>query len=444
MLAPASVALIRAAVADLFARAKSRLFGYEVGDKRLMISVVPELSLPGLFAAASAEERARPDEAALVNLKVMAAAYMDAQRERATALVVKEVDAFLREARTGKVTTDVETVLGGRLAELWGKVRGDVRRIVDTELNQAKNLGLLEGIGRINASAGIDDPVVYWVGPNDEHTCAECKRLLLLEDGKTPRVWRMSEVGHAHHKRGDAEPKLGGLHPNCRHSLATLLPGYGFSKGQVSYIGPDHDEYARQRGLEKSESPEWEPLRKDIPTRSFLSEIARFGWVFDRHGGDHDVYVNPSIPGSRPFPLRHMHAKRVDDHHVRNKYAGQLGLKWDHASGGYQADPSHPYAEHYRKMGVLQDRPPIQEPKTWKPEVPHVSVPIGDMVGTAPGTKDWKVVQHYGNLMQGRHHMVPPIRALDNGDGRYLVEDGEEQLVAAKRAGMTHVPVVVV
>jgi hypothetical protein len=35
----------------------------------------------------------------------------------------------------------------------------------------------------------------------------------------------------------------------CRCSLATLMPGYGFDgSGQVKYIGRDHDEYARQRG----------------------------------------------------------------------------------------------------------------------------------------------------------------------------------------------------
>lgn len=35
---------------------------------------------------------------------------------------------------------------------------------------------------------------------------------------------------------------------NCRCSLSFLAPGFGFHNGSVSYVGPDHDEYKKQRG----------------------------------------------------------------------------------------------------------------------------------------------------------------------------------------------------
>jgi hypothetical protein len=101
----------------------------------------------------------------------------------------------------------------------------------------------------------IDDPVVYWVIVRDEHVCGECVRLHMLPDGVTPRCWYLSEVGHGYHKKGQDNPKVGGLHPHCRCSMVTLLPGYGFSaSGNVAFISLNHDEVARQRGVKKSET----------------------------------------------------------------------------------------------------------------------------------------------------------------------------------------------
>jgi hypothetical protein len=74
-----------------------------------------------------------------------------------------------------------------------------------------------------------------------------CRRLHLLDNGKTPRVYKLSEVGHGYHKKGQDDPKLGGLHPHCRCTLVTLMPGFGFDKaGMVKYISRTHDEWAKQ------------------------------------------------------------------------------------------------------------------------------------------------------------------------------------------------------
>lgn len=80
------------------------------------------------------------------------------------------------------------------------------------------------------------------------HNCSECKKLHLLPDEQTPRVWKMSEVGAGYHKKGDPAPKVGGLHPHDRCTIQTLPPGYGFEGGRITYIGKDHDEFAKQRG----------------------------------------------------------------------------------------------------------------------------------------------------------------------------------------------------
>lgn len=243
------VGVIEHAVDHLFDQAKARFLGPGSIDKRIVAAFREDLSLPGLFLAASREERNRPDESLLHSIMRIANGYIEATRQETKAKVVKHVDAFLKDARAKGIKTDMQTVLGGELPEVWGKVTANMRRIIDTESTGARNMGTLDAIVKINAASGIEDPTVYFVVVRDEHLCDECKRLHLLDDGKTPRVWKMSELGHGYHKRGQDSPKLGGLHPHCRCSLVTLMPGYGFdAAGFVTFKHLDWDEIKQQRG----------------------------------------------------------------------------------------------------------------------------------------------------------------------------------------------------
>ena len=82
----------------------------------------------------------------------------------------------------------------------------------------------------------------------DQHRCDECTRLHMMPDGVTPKVWKLSDVGSGYHKKGQSQPKVGGLHPHCRCMLTHLLSGYGFdASGRVTYIAAGHDEYENQR-----------------------------------------------------------------------------------------------------------------------------------------------------------------------------------------------------
>jgi hypothetical protein len=108
---------------------------------------------------------------------------------------------------------------------------------------------VLDGIVKVNASAGVEDPLIYFVVVRDDDLCDECRRLHLLPDGVTPKVWRLSEVKRGYHRKTDDVPSLGGEHPHCRCSLVTIMKGYGFTKsGGITYISPDHDELEAQRG----------------------------------------------------------------------------------------------------------------------------------------------------------------------------------------------------
>lgn len=260
---------IHAAVDDLFDKLKVRFIGPQSVSKRLFISFSREKSMPGMFEAAHAEERGIPDREHLDQLLRTAENYIEALRHKTKAQTVVAVQNFMHDVakhrRRGAEPPNLHTVLGGELSDVYAKVKADVRRILDTETQTARNVGTLEGITRANASMGIEDPVVFFVVVRDEHLCDECKRLHLMPDRKTPRLWRMSEIGHDYHKRGEEQPKVAGLHPHCRCSMTTLMPGFGFdAAGMVVWKKEGHDELARQRG---------ESLKKSQDERLFQDRV---------------------------------------------------------------------------------------------------------------------------------------------------------------------------
>lgn len=199
---------VKEAVDKLFDRLLTRFVGPELADKQIRVRVVKGNTLQGIFEAACKEEGGTPNRKAIESLADIASNYIEAYRDICTARVLKEVNAFLTE----KPSADVATVLGGKLSDVWGDISNSVRKVVEAETNTAKNVGFMDAITQISDT---DDPVVYFSGPLDAHTCSECKRLFLMGDGHTPRLWYMSELGHGYAKKGDAAPSCGGQHPNC-------------------------------------------------------------------------------------------------------------------------------------------------------------------------------------------------------------------------------------
>ncbi len=288
---------IMGAVDTLYDRAIAKILGRPPVDKRIHISSKPRVTLSSLFEDASAEERTKPDTNTLATLLDIAEGFINAQRHATKAHVVKSVENWLNTAQEKGVDTDVETVLGGELAEVWRKAHDGMTKIVAAESNVVKNTGGLNGIIRVNAAAGVEDPVVYFVVVRDDSLCTECKRLHLMDDETTPRLWYMSELGHGYHKKGQDKPKLAGLHPNCRCTLSSLLEGWGFDdSGMVSYKGPGYSAIDEQRGIEKSERLAIEELSKSTPAGLKHYHAGQDEWNTDgeylSHGYDLDYWLD--------------------------------------------------------------------------------------------------------------------------------------------------------
>lgn len=221
------------AIDRLFERAKARLLGPDPRKgKSISFSYIPEFTLSGLFIAASKEEGvSTPNHDLLAGLLKIAESYMDAQKEAAKAKVIQSVQSFIQDTSTKRGKTDIESVLGEQLTDLWTKIHADVRKVVETETTVARNMGVDDAIQRISAMAGVEDPVVYFVTVRDASRCNECTRLHLMPDKTTPRVYLRSQVKAGYHKRGEDSPSVGGLHPHCRCVMSVLTPGFGFDSG---------------------------------------------------------------------------------------------------------------------------------------------------------------------------------------------------------------------
>jgi predicted RNA binding protein YcfA (HicA-like mRNA interferase family) len=218
----------------------------------------------------------------------------------------------------------------------------------------------------------------------------------------------------------------------------------GEDSGSISATvpGPGHVE----RVLGKSEPEMGEPLQKyDYKYADLKRALESYGWVNEREGGGHIIWDNPALPTSRPVPIKRNHAsgsKPIDDDMLKQHYLKEAGLTIDR-QGVVVPLARHPFAQYYRDLGYsvpgLADEKP--ETQTWEPAGQEglVSVPIAQVVPTS-NFEEWRTAMHEASFARGQGHKVPPVTAQDQGDGTWLVDQGHEQLEAARRHGMTHVP----
>lgn len=153
-----------------------------------------------------------------------------------------------------RALTDRLTVkeLASKLASRTESFGHDWERIVNTELAEAHNLGAVDAIIENNRDKTHDEIYVYKVGPHDGKECDACRRFWFLDDGITPRVYKLSELlangSNVGRKQKDWLPTVSSTHPNERHFLMELPRGFGFEQGKLEWVKRDHVEYERQQG----------------------------------------------------------------------------------------------------------------------------------------------------------------------------------------------------
>lgn len=215
----------------------------------------------GMASTSSAPKQVR--DAAIDFLERMFSRYADKAGESFSTDIMATLEANLmpfKDRETGKYVYELLKDrknhfknLGHALADKVDDWENRWSLIVNTELSRASNYGAMDAIVQNNKEKEHSEIYCYktGAGAHDPSTCDECKRFWYLEDGVTPRVYRLSELmangSNIGRKRADWQPSIDSTHPNCRHLLYEMYPGWGFSGGKLTYISKEHSEYHKQR-----------------------------------------------------------------------------------------------------------------------------------------------------------------------------------------------------
>jgi len=216
--------------------------------KRLVISGERNLGLAHLFVQAMGNKSPNPlEQDFLGGILDSAHGYIEALKSRTSSNITERIDGLAREASIKKDKMSRESVQAV-LDEEMGKAKSHLIGIVESESTKFRNLGTMMTISRMAASIGDNDPTIFFSMMKDEYTCKECKRLHLMPDYATPRLWKFSELKQGYHKRGENNASAFGLHPHCRCTLTYLTKGFGFDKqGKLKYHSEGFDAYQSQK-----------------------------------------------------------------------------------------------------------------------------------------------------------------------------------------------------
>jgi len=242
---------IRDLIDEMFDNIAMHLLGeipkFRKKGKHLIITHQPHYSLPSLFIQALKNKSPNPVESdALKGMLDSAAGYIESLKAKTQSSLAERLDGYVREQHAASEPATEEGVRK-IVGEEMEKAKSHLNMIAEAEATKTRNMGSALDILKVGTAVGDADPLVFFVVVRDGALCAECKRLHLMDDKVTPRVWRFSELAHGYHKKGDASPSVCGLHPHCRCTLTYLAKGFGFKDGRVSYIGDEHDEHRHQR-----------------------------------------------------------------------------------------------------------------------------------------------------------------------------------------------------
>lgn len=198
-------------------------------------------SLPGMYEQASKDEGGIPSIETVETLIEASDKYFNSLKDKTVNKVIADLETNLTD------DVDAES-LSNSISNSLSDVKFEVKRIVESQLQASKNIGLADGILRRNAVLGVDDPTVAFIPvKNRADVCEECMKLHVMPDGITPRVYKFSELTAGYHQKGSDVPSVHGGHPNCRCTLITLLPGFGLKDGKIAYVSKGHDEYKNQK-----------------------------------------------------------------------------------------------------------------------------------------------------------------------------------------------------
>jgi hypothetical protein len=210
--------LINDEIAKVFERLKIRLLApfYKPSIDLGNIKHDKVLSMPGLYLSAyqDANPDKKPSLEALKALIKVAENYINVQEEKLRTRALETVEQALQDA-SKNVDFDYQQELNQSLLNVFDQTQNATKQILETELQRVKTVGLQEGTIDLLERQGITDPTIAFLTRKDGHVCKFCKEFYMLDDGVTPRVYKLSDLKGGYLDKKNPSPHLAPMHPNC-------------------------------------------------------------------------------------------------------------------------------------------------------------------------------------------------------------------------------------
>jgi len=242
---------IKKVVDDLFDKTALRFLGHvpKLHHKRhTLIGFEAGASLAYLFLQAMGNKYLNNvEDDVLKGLLAGAYGYISTLREKTSNNIVQQIEGMARQSRLTGEKIDQET-LNKIIQDQLDKAKTDMEAIVAAEGTKTRNIGTVMEISRNAALNNDRDPIVGFAVIRDASTCPVCVKLNIMEDGVTPRLFKLSELSAGYYKRGDKVPSLIGNHPHCRCTPFYVPTNWGFDRqGHITFVGSGHNELENQR-----------------------------------------------------------------------------------------------------------------------------------------------------------------------------------------------------
>jgi hypothetical protein len=210
--------LINDEIAKVFERLKIRLLSpfYKPSIDLGNIKHDKFLSMPGLYLSAyqDANPDTKPSLDALKGLIKVAENYINVQEQKLKDKALETVEQALQDASI-EPDFDYQQELNQALLNVFDQTQNATKQVLETELQRVKTVGLQEGTIDLLERQGITDPTVAFLTRKDEFVCKFCKEFYMLDDGVTPRVYKLSELKGGYLNKKNPSPHLAPMHPNC-------------------------------------------------------------------------------------------------------------------------------------------------------------------------------------------------------------------------------------
>jgi intein/homing endonuclease len=183
--------------------------------EKKLIFTTNKNSLAAMFLKALGTKQ--PNKTEAETMKVMfkiANGYVDALKSKTSSKVLNSIDAYIKDQNKKELPIDTEYVKGIMSKEL-AEAKKHFELIANSTANTNWNTATALQIAKIAEERGIEDPNIVFLVTKDDKTGFFEWILHLLPDGKTPRVWKLSEVISGYYSPGGQYPSLNGLHPEC-------------------------------------------------------------------------------------------------------------------------------------------------------------------------------------------------------------------------------------